>query len=86
LTAIEEDVRRLMQFYELRDEVEQAIVNFRNRLAAIQEDIAEAEKRFHSLVQPTQTLRVFHWQDSFIIVRWAEAGATVEYQARRPLI
>ena len=77
----EEDVRRLLLFYELRDEVEQAIVSAQRRLAAIQKDIAEAEKRFHRIVRPTQTLRVFHCQDSCIIVRWTESGATVEYRA-----
>ncbi len=74
----EEDVRRLVRLYELRDEVEQTIVSSRSRLTAIQEEIADAENRFHELVRPTQTLRVFHSQGHDIVVRWTEDGATVE--------
>ncbi len=81
----EEDVRRLMRLYELRDEAEQAIVSSRSRLAAIQREIFEAENRFHELVRPTQTLRVFHWQDHYIVVRWTELGPTVELRESNPI-
>jgi hypothetical protein len=74
----EDDVRRLVRLYELRDEVEQAIVSSWSRLAAIQMEISDAENHFHELVRPTQTLRVFHWQSHSILVRWTEAGATIE--------
>ena len=68
----EEDVRRLVQLYELRDEVEQAIVLSENRLAAIQREISNAEKQFHAIVWPTQTLRVFHFQGGDLIVQLDE--------------
>jgi hypothetical protein len=80
----EEDVRRLVRLYELRDEVEQTIVSSWSRLAAIQMEISDAENRFHELVRPTQTLRVFHWQGRSIVVRWTEAGATIELRKSKP--
>jgi hypothetical protein len=80
----EEDVRRLVRLYELRDEVEQAIVSSRSRLAAIQMEISDAENHFHELVRPTQTLRVFHWQGHYIVVRWTGAGAKIELRKSKP--
>jgi hypothetical protein len=80
----EEDVGRLVRLYEMRDEVEQAIVSSRSRLAAIQLEISDAENHFHELVRPTQTLRVFHWQDHYVVVRWTEAGVTIELRKSKP--
>jgi hypothetical protein len=81
----EQVVRRLVQLYEMRDEVEQAIVSSRSRLAEIQMEISDAEKHFHELVRPTQTLRVFHWQGRDIVVRWTGAGATIELRKSKAL-
>ena len=81
----EDDVRRLMRLYEMRDEIEQAIVSSRSRLAAIQREISDAENRFHEFVRPTQTLRLFHWQNNYIVVRWTEFGPTVELRKSNPL-
>lgn len=80
----EEDVQRLVRLYEMRDEVEQAIVSSRSRLAAIQMEISVAETHFHELVRPTQTLRVFQWQGHDLVVRWTEAGATIELVKPKP--
>jgi hypothetical protein len=81
----EEDVRRLVQLYEMRDEVEQAIVGSRSRLAEIQREISDAENHFRGFVRPTQTLRLFHWQHHDIVVRWTLAGATIELRESMPL-
>ena len=80
----EDDVRRLVQLYELRDEAEQAIGSSRSRLAAIQMEISVAETHFRELVRPTQTLRVLQWQGHYVVVRWAEAGATIELLGSEP--
>jgi hypothetical protein len=80
----EEDVRRLVRLYEMRDEVEQAIVSSRSRLAAIQREISDAEIHFRELVRPTQTIRVLHWQGHDLVVRWTEAGAKIELRKCKP--
>jgi hypothetical protein len=80
----EEDVRLLVQLYELRDELELSIVGFRGRLAAIQMEIADVESHFRELVRPTQTIRVLQWQGYDLVVRWTEGGATIELRKPKP--
>jgi len=81
----EEAVRRLVRLYGMRDEVEQAIVSSRTRLAEIQMEISDAEKYFHELVKPTQTLRVIHWHGHDVVVRLTGAGTTIELRKPKPL-